>query len=785
MIGKTILHYKILEKLGEGGMGVVYKATDSRLERDIAIKFLPRYIAGNKDERKRFEIEAKAAAALNHPNISHIYAIEETENEMFIVMELIEGIELKDKIKTGSVSSDEVINIAIQILEGLEAAHKKGIVHRDIKSSNIMISNDGKVKIMDFGLAKIKGGSELTKGLTVGTAAYMSPEQTQGDDVDSRTDIWSFGVVLFEMLTGKMPFNGDYDQAIIYSILNEEPSLVKKTGKIIGEMNSIIRKCLQKNKEERFQSVEEINHSLKTIRKPQKVEVRKSEYKKDNHFLYKRRKKIIVLAFLVLLITIIILLLVFPAKISHAGSIAVLPFKNLNGDPEQEYFSEGMTETIISNLANITGLTVISRTSVMSYKASQKTIREIGRELNVSHILEGSVITSGNKVRIFVQLIDAESDETLWAYSYDQEMTDIFSIQSTVANQVVEVLEVTLATDAQERINERPTKDIEAYRLYLKGLYYVNKSSFANVDTAISFFQQAIDQDANFALAYAVLSGTYTYYNVEQNPHPDWEEKAYVTFQQALSLDPNLAEAYVARGNWYWTPSNNFKHEIAIKDFKKAIELKPGLSSAYQFLAMVQLHVGLLDKALQTGRKALELEPTSMWAQHFLGEVLFFEGKYSDALNMFKNINYQFIPFFRISFISQTLYHLGQIKEANEMIKKGLLEYPSEPLLNSSYAIILAGLGRLEEANERMELALENKKELRHVHHLYYNLACASALMGKNKEAVRWLIMASNTGLPCYPLFSSDPNLENLKDFPEYEDFIQKLKKKWDYFKTL
>ncbi|MCH8033429.1 MAG: protein kinase, partial [Bacteroidetes bacterium] len=264
MIGKTISHYKILEKLGEGGMGVVYKAKDTKLKREVAIKFLPQFISSNKEERQRFEIEAQAAAALNHPNIAHIYAIEETEDEMFIVMEFIDGIELKDKIKSGPISTDEIINIANQIAEGLDVAHKKGILHRDIKSSNIMITEDGKVKIMDFGLAKIKGRTELTKiGATVGTAAYMSPEQAKGEVVDQRTDIWSFGVVLFEMLTGTLPFKGDYEQAIIYSILNEEPTpLLNLRSDVPKKLPDIVHKAISKNVDERFQSVDELLKEL-------------------------------------------------------------------------------------------------------------------------------------------------------------------------------------------------------------------------------------------------------------------------------------------------------------------------------------------------------------------------------------------------------------------------------------------------------------------------------------------------------------------------------------------
>jgi len=784
MIGKTVLHYKIIEKLGEGGMGVVYLAEDTKLERKVAIKFLPSHVATNSDERQRFEIEAKAAAALNHPNIAHIYAIEETDDEMFIVMEFIDGIELKEKIKSASIAIDETLNIGIQIAEGLEIAHKKGIIHRDIKSSNIMITKDGKVKIMDFGLAKIKGGTELTKiGSTIGTAAYMSPEQTKGEGVDQRTDIWSFGVVLYEMLTGILPFKGDYEQAMIYSILNDgPPALEQLRDDVPGNLAFIVNKCIKKDRSERYVKSEAILQDLNTIANN---EVSNNIGRKSYTEFLIRWKYALSGALLVVMILIAYWWLFQSEQQNLQSSIAVLPFHNLNVDPSLEYFSDGMTETIISDLANIGGLTVISRTSVMSYKNSEKNTREIALDLNVTHILEGSVLTSDNKVRIFAQLIDVETDAHLWAQTYDREMNDIFSIQSDVANKIAEIMEIALGKDAQARIEKRPTSDLEAYRLYLQGQYYINKASFADIDTAISLLNQAILRDPNFALAHAVLATTYILNSVDQNPRPEWEEKAYISFQQALSLDTDLAEAYVARGMWYWTPSNNFQHESALQDFQRAIEIKPGLSSAYELLSRIQRHVGLFNKAAINNKKAVELEPTSMWSRLFLGQVLFFQGKFNEALKMYNSISEQFIPFYRFAFTSQALFHLDKVEEAAEMLEQGLLEYPTESLLNSSYAIILASLGHQDEARERMNLAIKHESALIHVHHLYHNLAGASALMGKHKEAVEWLVKSSENGLPCYPLFNHDPNLESLKGKPVFIAFMLDLKKKWEYYKTL
>ena len=372
MIGKTISHYKILEKLGEGGMGVVYKAEDTKLKREVAIKFLPRFISANKEERQRFEIEAQAAAALNHPNIAHIYAIEETDNEMFIVMELIDGKELKDRIKIDPIPNEEVINIANQIAEGLDVAHQKGIVHRDIKSSNIMITEDGKVKIMDFGLAKIRGGTDLTiTGITIGTAAYMSPEQAKGEGVDHRTDIWSFGVVLYEMLTGELPFKGDYDQAIIYSILNEEPQSAEKLD---GQLSfqKVIKKALTKDCEKRYRQISEMNEDLKST---------------DTSIEGSTNKSII----------------------KEIKKLGVLPFSNLINDPQTNFLGFALADQIIGSMAYSKYLLVRPSITIRKYQDQVVDLQKAGSELNVNYILAGNYLKEEDTIRLNVELVDLES----------------------------------------------------------------------------------------------------------------------------------------------------------------------------------------------------------------------------------------------------------------------------------------------------------------------------------------------------------------------------------------
>jgi non-specific serine/threonine protein kinase len=468
MIGKNILHYKILAKLGEGGMGVVYKARDTKLDRDVAIKFLPHHIAANAEERERFKIEAQAAAALNHPNIATIYAIEEVDGELFIVMEFIDGKELREIIKSAIPNLQSAIEYATQIASGLQAAHAKGITHRDIKSSNILVTESSQVKIMDFGLAKIAGGAQLTKDhSTLGTAAYMSPEQARGEPVDQRTDIWAFGVVLYEMLTGQLPFRGEYEAAVMYSILNEEPEYGRE---IAPDLKSVLQKALAKEVEQRYQQASDLLDDLKAIDggKESKFTTKIPKRQQGNRVYLFAGAAILVMVVLAAIFW-------WPSKPGEQtiDSIAVLPLDNLSGDPAQEYFSDGMTEALITGLSKISALKVISRTSAMQYKGARKPLPEIAKELGVKAVIEGSVMRDGDRVRITAQLIEAETDRHLWADSYERNLTDVFALQRDIAQAIAGQVKVTLTPGEQKRLQEVQQIDPRAYEAYLKGIHHV------------------------------------------------------------------------------------------------------------------------------------------------------------------------------------------------------------------------------------------------------------------------------------------------------------------------
>jgi len=545
MIDKTILHYKITDKLGEGGMGVVYKAEDTKLRREVAIKFLPNFIAKSMEDKTRFENEAQAAASLNHPNIATIHAIEEVDNQIFIVMEYINGPELKEKTDKGALPLDESIEIIEQIAKGLAAAHQKGIIHRDIKSSNVMLTETGQVKIMDFGLAKVKGSSQITKvGTTVGTAAYMSPEQAQGEKADHRSDIWAMGVIFYEMLTGQQPYKGEFEQAVIYSILNIEPEQISSVNPDIPlKIEQITKKMLSKDKELRYQDVNSVLADLKEFK--EKKPSNKSEIEK---------------------------------------TIAVLPFENISPDKETDYFADGLAEELIINLSRIKEVSVVARTTSMQYKGTKKDIRTIGKELGVRYIMEGSVRKFKDDLRISVQFIDVSKGTQLWGETYKGKLADVFDIQEKVSKEIVEALMLKLSPVEKVELSKRPTLNAEAFDCYLRGRNFLSNRTKSNLDFAILLFQKAVELDSRFAAAYAGLGEAYGTMYRDFDRQESWLDKALDVSLKALMYDPSLSEAYASMGLAYFGKD---QLDEALTASKKAIELDPNNINAYWILSRI------------------------------------------------------------------------------------------------------------------------------------------------------------------------------------------------------
>jgi len=790
MIGQTISHYMILERIGEGGMGEVYKAQDLKLDRIVALKILPSNLTPSNSDRQRFIQEAKAASALDHPNICTVYEADESaDGRMFIAMAYYDGETLQEKLGEDPLSIEDAVTYAIQIAEGLRTANDKNVVHRDLKPGNIMVTKSGQVKIMDFGLAKTSAATTLTSaGTTIGTVPYMSPEQARGDEVDHRTDLWSFGVMLYQLIAGRLPFKSAYNEAIVYAILNERPDPLTSLRKDVPvSLERIVNRALQKNPQERYQRAEELLADLKAVQAGDDGAGRHQG----------KGKKTWVRPWLglgagVLLVGLVAL---YIASLSHSPtsaspdtrSIAVLPFVNTSGDSNDEYFSDGITETIIAHLAMIGELKVISHASVMQFRTTAKNVREIGKELKVTHVLEGSVLRSGKRVRIVAQLIDARTDTLTWANTYERDISDILLVQSDVSRDIAKVLKLTLAPDIQAQLEKRPTTSLEAYDQYLRGKFYSHGSTGikADIDTAIVLFERAVTLDPTFALAYADLARSYAMkYFFFEPQQKRWEEKAFVDIEKALSLDPNLPYAYVARGFLYWTPSHHFPHEMAVREYRHALALNPNLDDAYEQLATIHVHVGLLDTAIQEAKRALDINPVNAGAQFRVGVAYLYQGRYEEALRIFQELRGRINPSLLGLQTALALFHLGKIEEASSMLGKLVKEFPLDPLLVSGQAVTLVAAGKNEKALEKVRTVMKMENQyLGHFHHAAYDIACVYALMRKNPLALEWLKKAADDGFPCYPSFERDPNLDNLRSDPEFIAFMETLRKQWEYFR--
>ncbi len=629
MTGQTISHYKILEKLGGGGMGVVYKAHDITLDRFVALKFLPHHLTTSPNEKERFYHEARAAAALMHQNIAVIYEIGEHENQVYISMEYVEGKTLKQIIKHESefLTISKVLDIVIQICEGLTAAHEKGIVHRDIKPDNIMLTSKGQVKIMDFGLAKIGGATRLTQtGSTVGTAAYMSPEQAKGEEVDHRSDIFSFGAVLYEMLTIHIPFKGEYESALIYSILSDEPSpIARYNDKVTPELEHLVMKALAKNKKERYQHADELIVDLYQVKEKAELKQSKSAVIYEKEKPGKSRKKIVRLFAGIILIMVIIAVgylllnrILNNEQAEEIKSIAILPFDDMSPDKSQEYFCDGMTEQITTNLSRLQNLKVRGRNSVMQFKNTNKTIPQIANELNVDYLLEGSIRKIANRIRVTVQLIKADDDYHLWANDYDRELNDIFNIQDDIAQNVTEILLAKLSTAEREKIKTAEPVNTEAYEYLMKGKYYhkkyLNSSDINNFINAEKMLLTSMTLDSNYSTTYVELADLYntkywhTKDSTEKNKYLDLQEKY---LNRAFVLDSSSAEVNGVRGSIYYSRGEN---ERALYYYKKSIELDiNNINNLCAFCPFLNDR-GLYDISLEYSLRIIELDPLEIYA---------------------------------------------------------------------------------------------------------------------------------------------------------------------------
>ena len=761
MIGKTISHYKILEKLGEGGMGVVYKAEDTKLDRFVALKFLPHHLSQSEQEKKRFIHEAKAASALDHPNICTIYEIDETkpapgepgEGQMFIAMAYYESESLQAKIEPRPLPIEETIGIAIQISQGLAKAHSKDIIHRDIKPANILITED-QVKIVDFGLAKLAGRTMLTKeGTTLGTVAYMSPEQAQGTEVDHRTDIWAVGAVLYEMITGQRPFEADYEQAVLYSILNEDPKPIKELREETPEgMDHLVQRALHKKPDLRFESMGELLQALRACQSPS------TSYEPgvlDVKSVLKlfRRPGIAIPAVLIIAILGFFALrdsgtntgTTLSETSSERLRLAVLPFENIGGDPDQEFFVDGMTEEMITILGSASPerLGVIARTSAMHFKGTGATIETVSRELGVGYILEGSVRRQGETVRISAKLIQAQDQTQLWSNSFNGTLDDIFALQSTVANQIAEALAVTLLPGSRAT-GRAHTPNPQAYEEYLSGRFWANKGTEEGFIKAIIYYEKAVEIDPEYALAYAALSHAYSTWASWNTVHPTERlKKAKVAVEKAFRLGPELADAHSALAlikllaEWDWQGAEEeFRRALALNPtdgltyhwyghylsfanrdqealdaFAGALRLDP-LSALHRgCLGLTQLDSGELGLAEKSIGRALELSPQLPVAHNWLGLLRERQGRLEEAVAAWEDaVRHSRRGQFLLGSLGYGYGRLGQPQKARRVLEELELRLGDGYVSAIDRARVVAGLGDFDQAFNLLEIAYANRE---------------------------------------------------------------------------
>ena len=823
--GQMINHYKIVAAIGAGGMGEVYLAEDTRLERRVALKFLPAHLTEDERYLRRFEQEARAVAALSHPNVCMIHEVIETgDGRHCIVMEYVDGMTLSDSLKEKPLTVREALDIAIQVSSALSAAHLAGIVHRDIKLENIMLRRDGYVKILDFGLAKLTDKNwsgvdneaatrmlNTSPGVVMGTVYYMSPEQARGLPVDERTDIWSLGVVLYEMICGSHPFTGATPTDVIISIAEREPEpLTKCVPEAPVQLEEIVQKALAKKREDRYQTADDLQRDLRSLSRELEFQSELGEVKRStgrfpaletnrdqirvDHFKWTSSRMLILAAIVAgLIITTLIAVRSYrngstQAPSSKITSVAVLPMTNVSGDPAQDYFVDGVTETLIAGLAKVGELRVMPRTSVMQYRNAPKALTDIARELNVDAVIQGSVQRIADRVQIKVELIQPSTDRHLWSENYDRELRDVLTIQNEVAKAVTQAVQIKLTQQEQLRLAGSRQIDPVAYDYFLRGKYYLGRQTKDDNLKAIEMLDKAVAADSNFAAAHAELAQACVWRLFLFAPEErNLEEKAFVAVEKALSLDPDLAEAHLARGRLLWTPSNNFPHDKAIQEYRRAINLNPSLDEAHHQLALVYSHVGLLEEAQQELEQTLIINPSNHLARYRVGETMLFQCRYEQALTVLRKVPPEVNPALVGHQIAYVLFSLGKKEEASETVKEFLKKYPEDNrgLLTSLEAVLAASDGQESVAEDKIKLAIDKGKGFGHFHHTAYFIACAYALMKKPDQAIKWLEQAADEGFPCYPLFERDLNLSNLRQDERFITLLTKLKQQWESYKAL
>ncbi len=771
--GTKLGRYEIRSMLGTGGMGEVYLAEDTRLHRKLALKVLPAEVAANHERMRRFNQEATSAAALNHPNIAHIYEIGESDGVHFIAMEFIDGVTLRQRMRAAPMKVGEVLDVAAQIAGALAAAHAAGIVHRDIKPENLMLRRDSIVKVLDFGLAKLVQAVapaidtqaattplvQTELGRVMGTVTYMSPEQARGKEVDARTDIFSTGVVMYEMLAGQSPFAGETASDVIAAILTTEPKPTSLSNQEIpAELDRIVKKTLAKERDERYRKAEDLLADLRQLRRRLEFEVEaEREFGATRPFAKSDRSA---------------LRSDEATSVSTTeprNSIAVLPFTNLSADPENEYFCDGLAEELLNALAKIDQLKVAARTSTFWFKGKNAAVNEIAKALNVNTILAGSLRKSGNRVRITAQLINAADGYHLWSERYDSEMKDIFDVQDEITLAVVEALKVKLFGQEQAAVLKRHTRNPEAHEFYLRGLSYFMRWTLEFFQKAIKSFDQAIAIDPRYASAYAGLAECYTEMSFFDAPR-EWMPKAREAARQALELDDALGNAHNSLAvikMYYDRDYAGAEHE-----FKRAIALDPGSAHIHMWYGWYLGLMGRFDEGLKEQRRAQELDPLSDQIDFGIGATFHWSRQPERAIEQYRRV-LELNPNLRIAywFLADAYVEKGDFASAIATIENAPIAL-NDPVTLSAAA---HAYGKAGERRKALEILSELESQSSQEYEQAFHIAQIYLGLGDHEQALAWLEKACDERSVWLIWLGVDPKFDPLRSDPRFEDLLRRV----------